>query len=402
MKKTRILIFLLTIIVVGTIGYLATLYAKGYRFDPSTLHFVPNGLLVIKSNPDGAQIYINGELKTATNATISLTPGTYDVSVRKDGYMSWQKRLTIEKEIVTDADAQLFKAVPSLSAITFSGVLNPVPSPDFTKLAYIVPIDNVENGSKAGLWVMETVNLPLGFTRDPRRITDGDLSNATFTWSPDGREILLTTKSGVYQLDAGTFTAQGQRVNVASKKTDILAKWQTEAKQKLDSQIKSLPSPLDDILSRKAKDIEFSPDETKILYTASGSATIPDNLIKPVPGASTQKQDRDLKDGNTYVYDTKEDRNFLVDTNGSNLTIHNQLGDGVNRRLSWFATSRQLVLSEDSKITILDFDGTNRQIVYSGSYVSPQAFSTVNTDRLLILTNLGSNSAANLYSLSLR
>ena len=96
MTRTRLLIFFLTIFIVATVGYLITLYARGYRFDPTTFRFAPNGLLVIKSNPDGAQIYINGELKTATNATISLPPDTYDVSVRKDGYMPWQKRLTIQ------------------------------------------------------------------------------------------------------------------------------------------------------------------------------------------------------------------------------------------------------------------------------------------------------------------
>jgi len=186
MTKIRVFIFLLTIVVVAGLGLIASLYARGYRFDVETLRFVPNGLLVVKSNPDGAQVFIDAELKTATNATIPLPPGTYDVEIRKEGYFPWKKRLVIEKEIVTEADASLFKTVPSLSAITYSGVVNPVASEDLTKIAYAVP--------KTGLWVIETVNLPLGFTRNPRRITDGDLTNASWEWSPNGREILLITK----------------------------------------------------------------------------------------------------------------------------------------------------------------------------------------------------------------
>src|SRR4030042_6361491 len=137
MTKIRMFIFAITIAIVFVVGTLIFLYAKGYRLDSDTKKFSPNGLLVIKSVPDGAQIFINGELKTATNATIPLIPNTYDVSVKKEGFLSWNKRLTIEKEIVTEASAHLFKSVPSLSAITFLGVENPIPSHDLTKISYV-------------------------------------------------------------------------------------------------------------------------------------------------------------------------------------------------------------------------------------------------------------------------
>ena len=381
MTKIRVLIFLLTIIIVGSLGTIISLYARGYRFDVKTFRFEPNGLLVIKSDPDGAQVFINTELKTATNTTIPLPPDTYDVEIRKEGYLSWKKRLVIEKEIVTEANASLFKAVPSLSAVTFSGNINPVPTNDLTKIAYAVP--------KTGLWVIETVNLPLGFAKDPRQITDGDLTGAFWEWSPNGREILLITKTGIFLLDAGHFTPQNQRVNITSGKTEILAEWEKERKIKLAAQIKKLPGELVDILERKTDLITFSPDETKILYTASSSAELSDNLIKPLPGASTQKQERQIKAGKAYVYDIKEDRNFSISNSAATLR--------------WFPTSQHLVLAEDGKITIMDYDGTNRQEVYSGSYIAPHAFPTVNDERLLILTNLGADSVLpNLYSLSLK
>ncbi len=381
MTKIRVFIFLLTIVVVGSLGTIISLYARGYRFDVKTFRFEPNGLFVVKSDPDGAQVFINTELKTATNATVPLPPDTYDVEIRKEGYLSWKKRLVIEKEIVTEANASLFKAVPSLSAVTFSGNINPVPTNDLAKIAYAVP--------KTGLWVIETVNLPLGFAKDPRQITDGDLTGASWEWSPNGREILLTTKTGIFLLDAGHFTPQNQRVNITSGKTEILAEWQKERKIKLAAQIRGLPEELVDILERKTDLIIFSPDETKILYTASSSADLADKLIKPLPGASTQKQERQIKTDKIYVYDIKEDRNFSVSNSAATLR--------------WFPTSQHLVLAEDGKITIMDYDGTNRQEVYSGSYISPHAFPTVNKERLLILTNLGADSVLpNLYSLSLK
>ena len=96
MAKIRLIAFLIGILIVGTVGTFVSYYARGYKFNPKTLSFLPNGILVIKSEPDGASVLINGELKTATNATISLSPGVYDVEVKKDGYFSWYKRLAIE------------------------------------------------------------------------------------------------------------------------------------------------------------------------------------------------------------------------------------------------------------------------------------------------------------------
>lgn len=404
MTKLRVLLLLITFIVVGVAGTLTFLYAQGYRINPQTGKISPSGILVIKSTPDGAQIFINGELKTATNATISLYPDTYDVSVKKEGFFEWKKRLIIKKEEVTEATAHLFRSVPSLSAVSFSGAINPTPSTDLTKIAYYVP-PGTGNGENTGLWVIENLNLPLGFAKDPRRITDGSLADASWIWSPNGRQILLTTPKGVYLIESGSFTPQEKRVNVSFQKEEILEKWEKDAQVKLDSQLKKLPDELESILQRKASQVTFSPDEDMVAYTASGAAVIPENLIKKLPGSSTQKEERTIKNDQTYIYDIKEDKNFLIDEKSSDLNIRNWKVESGNfkRRLIWFPSSRHLILAEEGKITIMDYDGTNRQVVYSGSYVAPNAFPTLSLDRLLILTNLGSDgTSANLYSLSLK
>lgn len=402
MTKIRILLFCITLAVVFIVGTLVFLYAKGYRLDSDTKKFSPNGLLVIKSVPDGAQIFINGELKTATNATIPLIPNTYDISVKKEGFLTWNKRLAIEKEIVTEASAHLFKSAPSLSAITFSGVEDIVPSHDLSKIGYSV-IGNGSETQNQGLWIIENVNLPLGFSRDPRRITDGNLLDSTWVWSPDGRQILLTTTQGVYLLDTSTFTPQSQKVNVSVRKDEILATWNEEKNKKQSDQMKKLPEELRDILFRKAQSIVFSPDEEMVLYTASSSANIPQGLIKPLPGSSTQKEVRDIEPGKSYVYDLKEDKNYLIYEGDGELIIEGGYSNEAVRRISWYPSSRHLILAEEEKITIMDHDSTNRQVVYSGSYFSPNAYPTLSLDRLLVLTNLGaSSSPPNLYSLSLK
>src|SRR3989344_5127347 len=200
MPKIRLLVLLATFIIVGIFATLVSFYARGFRINTRTLKVSQNGLLVLKSVPDSAQIFINGELNSATNATISLLSGTYDVSIKKEGFMDWNKRVTIKKEEVTEATAHLFKITPSFSAITFSGASNPLPSPDMTKIAYFVYTDS-NNSQNDGLWIIETVNLPLGFARDPRKVTDGNLTESEIIWSPNSREILLSTSYGSFILD---------------------------------------------------------------------------------------------------------------------------------------------------------------------------------------------------------
>lgn len=400
MTKIRIVFFTITLIIVGVLGIFATYYARGYRFNLKTLKFQPNGILVLKSEPDGASVYINGELKAATNANISIAPGTYDVEVKKDGYLTWSKRLTIEKEIVTQATVSLFKNAPSLTPTTLSGAANVVMSKDGSKIIYSVLPSKKLDEDKVGLWILDTFSLPLGFNSDPKRIADGDMTDATYEFSPDTRQILLTISDAVFLIDTGSFTSQNRMVNVASTKDDILAEWKETEKSNDEALIKNLPPPLNDILARKTYAFIFSPDDNMVAYTASDSATLPENLIKQLPGASTQTQHRNIEAGATYVYDIKEDRNFLISQDP--VTIDNN-DKPETPALRWMSTGRHLLWAGDNQAIIMDYDGTNRQVVYSGSYVKPDVFPFSNTTRLLILTNLGSvDSAPNLYNLTVK
>ena len=399
MAKLRLFVFLLTVVFVAVVGYIVSLFARGYRADLKRLDILPTGLLVATSVPDGAQILINGELESATNATISLAPNSYDVEIRKEGFLPWKNRLAIKKEEVTKIDTILFPVAPSLSSITFTGATGPSLSPDGTKIAYGVSSNNGNLSKsaleqKTGLWVMELADLPIGFSREARLITDADIEEATWSWSPDSRQILLTSARGKYLVNAGETTPQVKLVNISGKQLEeVLAKWEEQEGQKRDSKLSRVPEELREFLLNKTTLLTFSPDGKKLFYTASFIKRLPDELVSPIPGSSTQQQQRDIRTGQTYVYDIKEDRNFLI----ASLPL------GESSRISWFPTSNHLVLAEEAKITIMDYDGTNRQVVWSGPYEAPYAIPYPNTTRLLMLTSLGSgNGGANLYALSLR
>lgn len=389
MTHKRTLFFFLVVASILFTTYLVIKIAKGYKLDLENLSFNPTGLLVATSNPDGAKIWINGLLKGATNSTISLTPREYKVEIKKDGYSPWSKTLKLEKELVVQTNALLFPILPDLKALTFNGAEKPLVSPDLSKVIY-------RTTKPGGLWVLDLNDWPFGLNREPRQIfissTRGrDLSTATYQWTPDSKQILLTFAAAKVQenflLDSNNTIDEVLLKDISSQLYSLSLQWSSDQKIREDQQMKKLPPVLTEIIQNNTKNLSFSPDETKILYTATASAQIPDNLIPAINGASTQTQQRLLKPGQTYVYDIKEDRNFPIP-------------GGV----SWFPTSRHLMLVEKNKATIMEYDDTNRTIVYNTPFVDLNVFPFPSGNRLLVLTTISSDptAPANLYAVSLK
>jgi len=151
----KILVALLGIlfIIVGTLA--AVRWAKGYRFNfgEKGPELTGTGLLVAGSDPKGAQVYVNGKLTTATDDTLNLPSGSYEVEIKKDGFLPWKKTLEVTAELVTQTTAKLFPSVPNLTPLTFTGASQPLPSPDGQKIVYRVA--EADNEAKNGLWILE-------------------------------------------------------------------------------------------------------------------------------------------------------------------------------------------------------------------------------------------------------
>ena len=128
-------------------------YAKGNLRVTDEGFVQGTGLLAANSFPTGAEVHIDDKLVTASDDTIYLEPGHYDIEIIKDGYAPWKKRVMIEKELVTQTNAQLFPLAPSLSTLTFSGVTNLQPSPDGEKIVYYSASASAQK--KNGLYVLD-------------------------------------------------------------------------------------------------------------------------------------------------------------------------------------------------------------------------------------------------------
>ncbi len=407
--RTRILLFVLSLILVPTVTYLIILMAKGYRPNPTTGRITPTGLLAATSIPDGAQILVNGQLQSATDTTINLAPGNYNIEIKKEGYSPWKKDLIVSAEVVTRASATLFPSVPSLKAITAIGATHPVISPDGGRVVYLRAEGNLSN-----LYTLDLSESPLGsINRDAKLLTSLPKLDYSLSWSPDGKQILGQATASAYLI-----TTNDSRAAEVSARLDLVqSQWKQLAATIEAPRLSTLPVALRDILASSAADLVWSPRENKILYTATASAVIPENLIRPLPGSNTQPQTRSLEAGKVYVYDIEEDKNFAVGeslkpktpspkTQKGQKIVTLDLGFEASRRnggLTWFPDSSHLVKVENNKVTILEYDGANATVVYAGPMEAGLAAPYPSGKQLLILTNLNpTTSISNLYAVSLR
>ena len=311
-SKFRIILFLSGLIFVPVVTVLVIYFARGYRPDFTTGQIQPTGLLVAHSYPDGAQVYLNGSLKSATNSTLNLPPGTYQVQIKKDGYHSWQKKLLVEAEVVTRATAVLFPSTPTLKAITTTGATLPALSPDGTKVAYIRTPSALSQ-----IYTLDITESPLGLiNRESKLIAtlpanhELKTTNYELLWSPDSRQILIIVNPQTAYL----VTPSDQQSPIQTANAAVMQNTWTQSQKVVEAEkFRTLPVPLKDLLASASARLVWSPKENRLLYTATASAILADNIIKPLLGSSTQPQERQLSPGGVYVYDLEEDRNFKID-----------------------------------------------------------------------------------------
>lgn len=387
---TYIAVFLF--LAIGTVAVI--LYGTGYRLNigKGKLGLLETGLLVAKSQPDGASILINGHLTTATDNTIDLAPGEYRIRIAKDGYSSWEKTIKIQKEVVAKIDALLFSTTPKLESITDSGVGNPVMDPSNTQIAFTVDNSSIK---KSGVYILDVSTRPiLTLQSASTQIADNIIDNfsqASLSWSPDGKEIMATISAEqsrtTYLLEASGFNQNPQ--DVTEVLTSINASWQKQKEDKEMSRIDGLKPKLKQLIAQNFQILSWSPDETKILYTASQSAALPLVITPPLLGTDATPDQREIKKDSIYVYDISEDKNYKI-------------SDG-ELSLSWFPDSKHLVFVDNQQINIIEYDGGNKTTIYAGPFIDKYVFSWPDGSRLVILTNFGNpNITPNLYTVGLK
>ncbi len=389
---------IVVLICVAAFGFI--LYGKGYRLNFSgngNKILAGTGLLVLTSTPNGARAYVNDNLTTATDDTINLAPGDYDVRIEKDGYYPWKKHVTLKNEAVTKTDAVLFPVAPKLEAATLIGAEDPVVDPTGSFIAYKVSSSSAENNGIFALNLGNHSILPFGST--PKQIaTDkfDNFSKAHIEFSPDGLEILASiptpSQNRIYLLKTDTMNITPQNVTLTSEL--VRDEWKTKKQQQDEKFAASLPNASRKFILAHFGDIRLSPEGDKILYTASQSATMPQFIRPPLPTTNSTPEDRNLSKGSAYVYQIKEDKNYLLYKANDGETIPNFI---------WHPSSAHVVFIQNKRIFSMEYDGGNKTPLYAGPFDPTFLYAWPDGSGLIILTNFNDETVPpNLYRVGLR
>lgn len=373
-----------TLLILLGITTIIFLYTSGYRISKeqnTAIDFKKTGMISAKSIPEGANTYINGVLKTATNDTIqALDPGVYKLKIVKNGFVPWEKDVEVFPELVTDITAVLISQSPRLEPLTNTGAKHPVISPTLTKLAYF---SNDQNNP--GILVTPFTNTGISLFKSDSYIAIEDTPTTLYSngksieWSPTEQELLIQDANDNYYL-----------VDISTKTTQLILdpeiirqEWEQELLTKRTDFIDRIDIPKDMFKIATSTDSLWAPDEKKFLYKITKGDTIEYhvyNMEKPIP--------------------VGEKVDSIVFTTNIN---------DKQPEVSWYADSFHLILvdanideEKTGSISLIRIDGTNKTEVYNNTMYSNKVYSTPGGDKLIFLTSFKSGEQTDLYTVGVR
>ena len=360
----RFLITIVTVVIITVVAGIAILLAKGYTFSPKEKRIIGTGIITVSSEPDAASVFVDGHLTTATNATISsLPPKTYSIRLTKEGFIPWEREVPVKEGLVTALKVTMYPAIPTIYPLTFTGVASPILSPDGSKLSFVVPVATGSAATKkSGVWVWTMVkNQPIAFARssEPHQIANNsiaDFSNATLKWSPDSKQVLVTLTNSNFLLDSDNLNSEPRDITAILQAT--LDSWEDDTKAKETIRIEAIKNKNLRKIASDSAILVWSPDETKFMV-------------------------------DTRVYDLDDGKEYSLPAAKAHI---------------WLPDSAHIVLVGETEISIVDFDGTNKAVIYAGNFKDNFVFPWPDSSRLVIISSFPTPTASqpNFYGINLR
>ena len=414
-------------------------YARGYRLDINNTELSSRGLVAVTSSPRSAKIFVNDVFKGVTDTSLYLEPGTFTVNIIKDGYFPWKKTIKIQGEIVQSVDATLYPINASLSPLTNIGVLRAIPFGVDGKKVLIfstmkpkesivpttapVPSDQTTE-SQEGIFVYDprtqAVSLFPALTHIvDYRVLGADMmpENYAVLFAPNFDQAILfynpkyssETSDLISQFDSSYQAPESFDIaylislselnttplDITNSALSLVEAWSIQKSSNLSALLAGYHKKVHNFIESSGKIVDISPDKTRILYEATASAKLEPVLKHPLIGVNQTEDVRTTQPGSLYVYDVREDRNYAI---VSTTELSHQHAYPL-----FHPNSKNIVLNEEKSISIMDYDGMNRQKLYSGPYDS--SFFVVTSDgRVLILTNFNStlDKSFDLYAVGIR
>ena len=375
---------LLTLIILLSVTSLIFLYTSGFRLqkdEEEVVNLATTGMISAKSIPEGASVFLDDELITATNDTISgIEPGMHSLRIVKKGYEEWSKEIEVFEALVTDITAVLVSQSPMFEPLTNTGASNPSISPSLSQLAYFS-----KDEENPGVWIIPINQGGLNiFRTNPSVILEDTQVNKysdgkSITWSPDEKELLVETNdSFFYLVDLENNTAQSVTTSQL-----IITAWKEELKAKREGFVAKLDISEEIRTLALSDEVLWSPDEKKFLFTTYVGDVIQYkvyNMEKPLP----------------------------VGENIETIVFEKNINE-AQPEITWYSDSFHLILTEGNiveekigTISLIRIDGTNKVEIYGQSLHSPKVYSAPSGDKVIILTSFKSDEKTDLYTVSVR
>jgi hypothetical protein len=171
-QRIRAVLFYLSVAVFFT-GLPAILSSSlGYKFNPRTLKFAKTGMISLKTQPQGASIYLDGKLlNDKTPATINeLLPGSHNLKLELKAHYPWVFQANVEpRKVVRLEKIILFPTRSNIEQLNPDKVSRFWLDKDNARVYYL----NQEGGilyesDFKGERFKETGNIPSGFIPFPK------------------------------------------------------------------------------------------------------------------------------------------------------------------------------------------------------------------------------------------
>lgn len=375
----------------------AIFWARGFKPDFKNGRIERTGLIVAASTPTGAQVYLDDRLTSATDTNIAfLDPKTYKVRIQKDGYTTWEKAIEVKADLATEIRALLFPQAPEIKPLTTTGSASPILAPDNSKIVYGVA------GERGGAYLLPLSDRPFPFRQDPhvlaRNRVGADFASAQFIFSPDSKQVIarFTAPSTPGQVTANllidTEKTDQETRDITASLAATLASWQQQLDARAQTQALTVPASVKEATSSSQLTVDSSQKETTVNRepkTVNQLNFYPTGLIFSPDEEKVLWQDKGAK---FKVYDLKNKKEFTLP----------DFPDLIN--LAWYPDSNHLVVVQKEQIAVIEADGHNKMIVYSGRFENGFVFAHPSGTRLIVLTTLTqpAGTPANLYSINLK
>lgn len=393
LQKHRSLYSLIIAVVVLVTALAAVFYARGFKPDIKNGRIGRTGLIVATSLPTGAEVYLDDRLTGATDTNITyLDPRSYKVRIQKDGYTTWEKNIEVIADLASEIKALLFPLAPQISPLTATGAANPSLSPDTTKIVYGTA------GERGGLMDLTMNSAPFALGQSTHTVVKNqgafDFSKASFLWSPDSKQVIATFKNEQGLVSANLLIDMDKNQqdirDITASLNSTLESWQEEINTRAQTQAIAAP---DSVKNATPGAVVASPSPVTPAIPPSQSPTI----LNYFPTGMMFSPDEDK-----ILYKDKAGKYNVYDIKLKKLSQLPEFSDLIN--ITWFPDSAHLLLLQKNQISIVETDGSNKMVVYSGRFEDSFAFLNPSGSRLILLTTLAQpdGTPTNLYAINLK